>query len=210
MTLATNIWKTLSAINVNDHIEKKGNLSYLSWAWAWEQLMNHYADSYYYFDEKDFADGSKEVICILTIHEGEDSVCRQMWLPVMDHRNKAIINPDSRQVSDAKMRCLVKTLAMFGLGHYIYAGEDIPAAEKQKMEYENANAVITDDQAKTINEMMKESLADLDKFCEFYQIACVEMLPASKYEQAYNMLAKKIADAESALSKELDETGENQ
>jgi hypothetical protein len=192
MTVATNMWKTLSAINVNDHIEKKGNLSYLSWAWAWEQLMSHYADSYYFFEEKDSADGSKEVICILTIHEAEESVCRQMWLPVMDHRNKAIINPDSRQVSDAKMRCLVKTMAMFGLGHYIYAGEDIPSAEKDRQKRDEDMAVITDDQAKELNELAHECMQDMDRFCGHYQIACLELLPASKYEQAYNLLKQKV------------------
>jgi len=49
-----------------------------------------------------------------------------MWLPVMDNRNNPIKNPNSRQVSDTTMRCLVKCLALFGLGHYIYAGEDLP------------------------------------------------------------------------------------
>ena len=49
-----------------------------------------------------------------------------MWLPVMDYKNKAIASPDTRAVSDTRMRCLTKCLAMFGLGHYIYAGEDLP------------------------------------------------------------------------------------
>ena len=47
----------------------------------------------------------------------------------MDYKNTAIANPNSRQVSDTKMRCLVKCLAMFGLGHYIFAGEDLPREE---------------------------------------------------------------------------------
>ena len=49
-----------------------------------------------------------------------------MWLPVMDYKNKAIVTPDTRAVSDTRMRCLTKCLAMYGLGHYIYAGEDLP------------------------------------------------------------------------------------
>ena len=53
-----------------------------------------------------------------------------MWLPVMDNRNNSIANPSSRQVSDTKMRCLVKCFALYGLGHYIYAGEDIPSESK--------------------------------------------------------------------------------
>ena len=54
---------------------------------------------------------------------------RSMFLPVMDHQNNAIIKPSSRQVSDARMRCFTRCLAMFGLGHYIYAGEDLPDPE---------------------------------------------------------------------------------
>jgi hypothetical protein len=52
-----------------------------------------------------------------------------MWLPVMDFRHKAIANPDARAISDAKMRCMVKCFALFGLGHYIYAGEDLPPGD---------------------------------------------------------------------------------
>ena len=54
------------------------------------------------------------------------------WLPVMDNRNNAIVAPNARDISDAKMRCLVKTLALFGLGHYIYAGEDLPTNKPEE------------------------------------------------------------------------------
>lgn len=192
MTLAAEIWTTLSKINVNENIEKKGNLSYLSWTWAWSKLMEHFPDSYYHFEDYKLEDGTVEVTCILSIHKGDQSVSRHMWLPVMDHRNKAIINPDSRQVSDAKMRCLVKTMAMFGLGHYIYAGEDIPSAEKDRQKRDEDMAVITDDQAKELNELAHECMQDMDRFCGHYQIACLELLPASKYEQAYNLLKQKV------------------
>ena len=192
MTLAAETWTTLSKINVNENIEKKGNLSYLSWTWAWSKLMEHFPDSYYHFEDYKLEDGTVEVTCILSIHKGDQSVSRHMWLPVMDHRNKAIINPDSRQVSDAKMRCLVKTMAMFGLGHYIYAGEDIPSAEKDRQKRDEDMAVITDDQAKELNELAHECMQDMDRFCGHYQIACLELLPASKYEQAYNLLKQKV------------------
>jgi hypothetical protein len=49
-----------------------------------------------------------------------------MHLPVMDNRNQAIKNPDSRKISDSMMRCLAKSIACFGIGLYIYAGEDLP------------------------------------------------------------------------------------
>lgn len=121
------VWETLSKIDVSDKIEKKGNLSYLSWAWAWGKLKEHYPESHYTFRDTVFLpDGTVEVWVDMTVVDGEKSQTHEMWLPVMDNRNNAIPNPDARKISDTRMRCLVKAIAMFGLGHYIYAGEDIP------------------------------------------------------------------------------------
>ena len=123
------IWKTLSSIDVSKHVEKKLGLSYLSWAWAWATLMSEFPDSIYEFEKNELhQDGSETVHCTIQIK----GVKRSMWLPVMDHKNNAIVKPSARQVSDAKMRCLVKTMAMFGLGHYIYAGEDLPEIKPEK------------------------------------------------------------------------------
>ena len=127
------IWDTLSAIDCSDKVEKKMDLTYLSWAWAWGIIQEHFADATYNFYVQpetkvpyvQYPDGTAEVICKVQI--GDCS--REMWLPVMDYKNNAIANPNSRQVSDTKMRCLVKCLAMFGLGHYIFAGEDLPREE---------------------------------------------------------------------------------
>jgi hypothetical protein len=117
------IWKTLSTVDCSKHIEKKGNLSYLSWAWAWGTLMDHYPQATYkVHKERHAPDGTVECRVTLTI----DDCSRMMWLPVMDNKNNAIKNPDLRKISDTRMRCLVKVCALFGLGHYIYAGEDLP------------------------------------------------------------------------------------
>lgn len=126
---AKEIWDKLSRIDVSDHVEEKMGLSYLSWAWAWSTLMNNVESAEYSFtrfeglDVMTYPDGSCSVECNLTV----DGVTRSMWLPVMDHRNNAIPSPSSRHISDTKMRALVKTIAMFGLGHYIFAGESLPS-----------------------------------------------------------------------------------
>lgn len=118
------VWGKLSQVNVSEHAQEKAGLTYLSWAWAWGVLMEHYPEATYEFpDERVYADGTVSVECVVYIHGYE----RSMWLPVMDYRNNAIENPNARAISDTKMRCLVKCLAMWGLGHYIYAGEDLPA-----------------------------------------------------------------------------------
>jgi len=194
-TLMARVWADLSAINVNDHVQKKANLSYLSWTWAWSTLMSKYPESYYHFSDHRQMNETVMVECVLTIHEGEEVATRTMWLPVMDHRNKAIIDPGSRDISDARMRCLVKCMAMFGLGFYIYAGEDIPTAEKEEL-----NQPIDKAQSQQLNEMIDYSGTDVAKFLGFYKIQSVSELPKSHFEQAYNMLAKKIADMESATA----------
>lgn len=130
------VWKTLSKINVNEHTETKMNLTYLSWAWAWKILKDNYPNAKYAFtshgdsdyeqsniDYMRYPDDTGSVFC--TIYIGKH-VKESMWLPIMDNRNNAIKNPNARQISDAKMRCLVKCISMLGLGLYIYAGEDLP------------------------------------------------------------------------------------
>ena len=158
MSLHKKVWQTLSAINVNNNTQKKGNLTYLSWAWAWSTLMEYFPESVYGFDDRTLPDGTMEVTCTLIINEGEESVVRKMWLPVMDYRNKAIANPDAFQVNTAKMRCLTKCISMMGLGMYIYAGEDLPdqAAE------ERYKALKAEDELKAYQELCAEHQDSID------------------------------------------------
>ena len=131
------IWETLSKIDVSEHTEKKMNLTYLSWAWAWGVLMEHYPGAIYSFYEDEnhvpfvsMPDGTCEVRCKVFIGD----MVREMWLPIMNHKNQPVINPNSFQVNTAKMRCLTKCLGMWGLGHYIYSGEDLPQGAEAKEE----------------------------------------------------------------------------
>lgn len=112
----------LAKINVNDKIEKKANLSYLSWAWAWDQLQRADADSGFEYGEPKMFGPTMMVYCTVTAF----GKARTAHLPVMDHRNKPIPDPDAFQVNTAMQRALVKAIALHGLGLYIYAGEDLP------------------------------------------------------------------------------------
>ncbi|PAU99508.1 hypothetical protein CBG25_19950 [Arsenophonus sp. ENCA] len=129
------VWGTLSAINVNEKIEKKNGLSYLSWAWAWGVLMAHYPESYYTIDTVNYNnDGSAMVSLTLTVKQGDNEFPRKMWLPVMDYRNQAISNPNAVDINKTLMRCLTKAISMFGLGFYIYAGEDFAGEDLPEQE----------------------------------------------------------------------------
>ena len=122
-------WKTLSEVNVNSDKERKGRFDYLSWADAWKHVQqNTESATYELHDDVIYPDNSREVRCSVTI----DGISHMMWLAVMDNNNRAIKNPDARAVNDARMRCLVKAIAMHGLGLYIYAGEDLPEVAAQQ------------------------------------------------------------------------------
>lgn len=118
-------YKTLRQINVNEHTEKKGQLTYLSWTWAVDTLLQHDDTATWDFPEPKYFGETVMVFCNVTAL----GKTMKMQLPVMDNRNNAIVNPDSRKISDATMRCLAKCIACFGIGLYIYAGEDLPTVE---------------------------------------------------------------------------------
>ena len=127
----------LLKINVNDHTEKKNGLTYLSWAWAWAEALK--ADPKATFKVEMFdgtplmpVGGSFMVWITVTMFD-KPMTC---MLPVLDYRNKPISTPNSFDVNTSIMRCLVKAIAMHGLGLYIYAGEDTPPDEVKTEEPE--------------------------------------------------------------------------
>jgi hypothetical protein len=135
------VFETLNAINVNGRTENKNGLTYLSWAWAWATAKENYPEATYtiyedtdgVFYHKDH--NSAWVKTGVTI-EGIEHI---EYLPVMDFRNNSIelIKIKSTDVNKAIQRSLTKALARHGLGLYVYAGEDLPSAEKEQPKVEN-------------------------------------------------------------------------
>lgn len=125
-------WSILSRIDVKDRIEKKNGLSYLSWAWAWGTLKEHFGSAWfrkheaaggipYFIDMQGYA----YVRVTVGLDKTGDHEVTETF-PILDHRNKPIQGPNSFDVNNALQRCLAKCIAYHGLGHYIYAGEDVP------------------------------------------------------------------------------------
>jgi len=113
--------------NVNEHVEKKNGLSYLSWAWAWAEALKADAKASYkieMFNCKCYMEINGTAMVFVTVTMFDKPMTCQ--LPVMDYRNKAIPNPDAFAVNTAIMRCMTKALALHGLGLYLYSGEDVP------------------------------------------------------------------------------------
>ena len=130
------VFETLNAVNVNGHTEKKNGLTYLSWAWAWGELLKRYPDSTYtIYENKDglnyHTDGRTCWVKTGVTVEGKEYI---EYLPVMDFKNRSI-NADlvtSFDVNKAIQRSLTKAVARHGLGLYIYAGEDLPEGEAEE------------------------------------------------------------------------------
>jgi hypothetical protein len=155
----------LLAKNVNEHVEKKNGLSYLSWAWAWAEALKADANATFVvnmFDGKCFMDINGTAMVFVTVTMFNKPMTCQ--LPVMDYRNKAIPNPDAFAVNTAIMRCMTKALALHGLGMYLYSGEDLPE--------EGKSVVITPTQGATDNipqeelQYLQEMAVDLIAMCE--------------------------------------------
>lgn len=132
-----NHFAMLAKINVNDKVEKKNNLSYLSWAWACDQLLR--ADPAATWEYREPVRWNDTVMVFCTVTAFGKAMTAQ--LPVMDHRNKAIPNPDAFQVNTAMQRALAKAIALHGLGLYIYAGEDLPLEEDENAEFAEQQAM---------------------------------------------------------------------
>ena len=118
----------IRSINVNRHIEKKNGLSYLSWAWAVDQLLLLDSEASWEYGEPKWFGESLMVFCTVTAFGKR----RTAQLPVMDFYNRPISLPDAYEVNTAMQRCLAKAISLHGIGLYLYAGEDLPEVEKKE------------------------------------------------------------------------------
>ena len=184
-------FEKLYQINVNDKTEEKNGLTYLSWAWAWAEFKKVHPTATY--EVKKFENGlpyaydpntGYMVYTTVTV----DGLTHEMWLPVMDGNNKAMkdkpytfktkykeftVNAATMfDINKTIMRCLTKNLAMFGLGLYIYAGEDLPDVDdeqhfeppkKGKAKAEKTDAEIADEVKKLLTKSQTELASDLKK-----------------------------------------------
>ena len=206
----SNVWNTLSAIDCSKHVEKKNGFTYLSWAWAWSILKQHYPTAQYtkhlfqvngnqlpYMLD---ADGNAYVTVTVKILDGDNpnglSAIESATeiMPVLNHANRPIKNPNSFEVNASLQRCMVKAIAALGLGCYIYAGEDMPMESPSAMvQAPNIKTDMKQPQkiASTLGDEEKIALAPtLEKLRELY----VVMGPAAKkYNAQFTKRKEELA-----------------
>ena len=209
------VFEVLNSANVNGHTEKVENdygkaLTYLSWTWAWAEVKKRYPDANYEIEKFNglpyvFDELTGYIVYTKVTIEG---ITHEMWLPVMDSKNKAMkAVPYTYQtkkgektveaatmfdVNKAIMRCLTKNLAMFGLGLYIYAGEDLPEAEKEEAKADALKGMT--DELKDLYK--KAGGKDFDKWVE-----SVGGMTAENYPKMKTTLVKQINEKAEKESK---------
>ena len=210
---------TLNEINVNEHTENKGGLTYLSWAWAWRELKAHFPKSYYTIYENDYGwnyhtDGRYcWVKTGVTVVDDDLEIEHIEYLPVMDYKNHSITadRVTSFDVNKTIQRSLTTAVARHGLGLYIYAGEDVPdeadgkAEDRRSVTAGETKKNIQEEQAarESMDEQINEKeLKDLQKYIEVkgvdvkaitdhYKVADLSALSKAQYGQIVRHLMSK-------------------
>ena len=191
--------------NVNDMTEKKNGFTYLSWALAWEEVIKIYPNATYKIIKNEnglpyFADDTGAICFTEVTIEG---ITHEMWLPVMDGANKAMKKESYTyktkfgeksveaytmfDINKTVMRCLVKNLAMFGLGLYIYAGEDLPnALEEVKIDKVEIKKELTEEEKK------EKAIKLIEKLCVknglSYDESIFKKMDINELTEQYNLL----------------------
>lgn len=186
----SDVFKTLSEVNVNKFVEKKQGLTYLSWSNAWSETVKVYPKATYEIIKFNglpyIYDEFTGYMCYTKVTI--EDITHEMWLPVMDGANKAMkaysyeystkyatknVNAATMfDVNKTVMRCLVKNLAMFGLGIYIYKGEDLP--EEPTKEEVKAMKFVKNAKASVLKAFCEEFVIDtnalLDNLCTSFTV----------------------------------------
>lgn len=191
----SNYFVELNNVNVGERIEKKNGLSYLAWAWAWGEVKKRHPDAFYtIYENRDgwnyHTDGRtcwvKTGVTVNGLEHVED-------LPVMDVRNQSIPleRVTSMDVNKAIQRSLTKAAARHGLGLYIYAGEDLPEAERKPRgaEMESAADAVF---VQVINDLLEQTGTDRAKFLAHYKVMTVEAMTQRQAAEAAKLLEKKL------------------
>lgn len=218
-TSAGNYFATLNAINVNEHIEKKGGFSYLSWPFAVAQLR--LADPTASWEVRRF-NGlpylATETGVFVEVAVTVQGVTLSQIHPVLDGRNRPLLAPTAFDINSSLMRCLVKAIALHGLGLYIYAGEDLPqplapdasaandepppAADRGEMREGTRSAprpamvaTITKAQQAQIHKLVIEVGVDLERMLNYFGVSALQDIKATDFLRVVRSLEQRRSAA---------------
>ena len=212
-----NYFAQLSAINVNGHVEKKGGFSYLSWPYAVAQLR--LADPTASWEVRRFSGGlpylATEAGVFVEVAVTVHGVCLSQIHPVLDGRNRPLLAPSAFDINTSIQRCLVKAIALHGLGLYIYAGEDLPqqyaeaandaaaqdapppqqrptlAPDRKPVRRAQEGEFITQAQQVQIHKLAMEVGVSLERVLAYFGVTALQDIPAREFTRVVRSLEKR-------------------
>ena len=183
-----NYFARLNQINVSEHLEKKGDFNYLSWCYAVAQLR--LADPSATWEVRRF-DGlpylKTETGYFVEVAVTVQGITLSQIHPVLDSRNRPMAEPNAFDINTSIQRCLVKAIALHGLGLYVYAGEDLPDAETTaapKVTAIQKQRTITIGQQRFLERLIAEAGWTEARFLDYFGIAAVADLPMADFDRA--------------------------
>jgi Protein of unknown function (DUF1071) len=197
-----NYFERLNRINVSEHIEKKGSFSYLSWPFAVAQLR--LADPAATWEVRRF-DGlpylKSETGYFVEVAVTIQGVTLSQIHPVLDGKNQPIPVPTAFEINTSIQRCLVKAIALHGLGLYVYAGEDVPEGESAKPTPSKAPVApingpcITPAQLRYVERLIEETRSDLGKVLDYFGVSALTDLTSHAASRCITSLEKQRSAA---------------
>lgn len=184
-------FEQLASINVNEHVERRNGLAYLSWTWAVDQLMRLDPEASWSYGEPRVHADTMMVFCTVRAFGRE----RTAQLPVMDHKHRAVLNPDAFQINTAMQRALAKAIALHGLGLYLYAGEDLPVGDEPKADAANdkaerteASPTLSPEQIAKVKSLLAETGTSLQRLLAFFRVESLDRILASDFPRVLQTL----------------------
>jgi hypothetical protein len=190
----TNYFARLNQINVSEHIEKKGQFSYLSWPYAVAQLR--LADPAATWEVRRFENGlpflKTECGYFVEVAVTVQTVTLSQIHPVLDAKNKPIDMPSAFDINTSIQRALVKAIALHGLGLYVYAGEDLPAADVVAIQQPGGIAAntISAEQIARITTLLAETGQSLQRVLAFFRVSALSEIKTSDFPRVIATLEK--------------------
>ncbi len=182
--MSDNYFAVLAGINCGEHLEKKGAFSYLSWAWAVDRLRRAHPDAVWEIKRFDGVPYLKtELGYFVEVAVTVSGITLSQIHPVLNARNQPIATPSVFDINTSIQRCLVKAIALHGLGLYIYAGEDLPEMEPPRR--------ITPEMRESLQTLIGEVGADTKKLCEHLKVASLSDVLAEHYDATVAVIERK-------------------
>jgi hypothetical protein len=209
-TTNTNYFAQLAAVNVNEHIEKKGQFNYLSWPYAVSQLRmfdEHATWKIERFEGLPFltTDYGTFVEVAVTVK----GVTLSQLHPVLDSKYRPLLVPSAFDINTSIQRCLVKAIALHGLGLSVYAGEDVPHADSGGDNYSKPasqqvhtikpaaenDVPLKANQLRYIKKLVAETSTDEVQLLGFFGFDSLEAIPKSQVNRVISTLEANRKEA---------------